>query len=73
MFGKYVDTLRLSIQMLLPHWIPETVALNNIFGGEGARRFQPQDSITLFLFMKKHRDRERAGKIELVPGSHRGR
>jgi hypothetical protein len=35
--------------MLLPHCAPETIALNNIFGGEGARRFQPQDSITLFL------------------------
>lgn len=35
--------------MLLPHHErTRTIVHNNIFGGEGARRFQPQDSITPF-------------------------
>jgi hypothetical protein len=37
--------------MLLPHHErPKTIVHNNIFGGEGAKRFQPQDSITLFSY-----------------------
>lgn len=49
MFRKYMLTLfRFRIMMLLPHHeCPRTIVHNNIFG-EGARRFQPQDSITLF-------------------------
>lgn len=40
---------RFRTMMLLPHHeCPRTIVHNNIFGGEGARRFQPQDSITLF-------------------------
>lgn len=50
MFRKYLLTLfRLRIMTLLPyHERPATIVHNNIFGGEGARRFQPQNSITLF-------------------------
>lgn len=45
----FVATFRFRIMMLLPHHKhPRTIVHNNIFGGEGARRFQPQDSITLF-------------------------
>lgn len=40
---------RFRTTMLLPHHeCPRAIVHNNIFGGEGARRFQPQDSITLF-------------------------
>lgn len=42
---------RFRIMMLLPHHeCPRTIVHNNIFGGEGAGRFQPQDSIDLFLY-----------------------
>lgn len=54
MFRKYMLTLcRFRIKTLLPHHErPRTIVHNNIFGGEGAKRFQPQDSITLFSVSK---------------------
>jgi hypothetical protein len=55
--------------MLLPQCAPETIALNNIFGGEGARRFQPQDSIALFLYPKSLRE---TTSVSEVKGTERG-
>lgn len=53
MFRKYVDTLSLQDHDALTHHErPRTIVHNNIFGGEGAKRFQPQDSITLFFVSK---------------------
>ena len=68
MFRKYVDTFRIDC-MLLPHCAPDTIALNNIFGGESARRLQPQDSITLFLYPKSHR---KTTSVSEVKGIERG-
>ena len=43
MFRKYVDTLSLQDHDALTHHErPRTIVHNNIFGGEGAKRFQPQ-------------------------------
>ena len=84
MFRKYMLTLfRFRIIMLLPHHeSPRAIVHNNIFGREDARRFQPQDSITLFSVsefcsvidnkcIRDNWNRERAGRIELVPSRHR--